>query len=45
MCSGVMGWLVRVSIRKKAASRTAAAVKDPTVVGLLQPSWAALMKP
>jgi hypothetical protein len=40
-----MGWLVLVSIEKKTASRTAAAVNDPTVARLLQPSWAALMNP
>jgi hypothetical protein len=38
MCSGVMGWLVLDSMEKKAASRTAAAVKEPMVVVSVQPS-------
>jgi hypothetical protein len=40
-----MGWPILVSIERKVASRTAAAVKDPRVAGLLQPSWAARMNP
>ena len=45
MCSGVMGWRILVSMEKKTASRTAAAAKEPTVTGSLQPSWAARMNP
>jgi hypothetical protein len=45
MCSGVIGCLVRRSIRKKIPSRTMAAAKEPTVQASLQPSWAARMNP
>jgi hypothetical protein len=41
----VIGWLVLVSIERKVASSTAAAVEDPTVMRLVQPSWAARMNP
>jgi hypothetical protein len=40
MRSGVMGWLILVSIDRKIPSRTTAAAKDPIVPGSLQPSWA-----